>query len=106
MTPGTEHRGPDFDHDAHHYEIVYAIKRPDYEFVFSIPSAHTANVSTAPARFQLCFRGAPPEREVVLNLNTLEDFYDSLGHLLDYVNIERQKSHQAQEPTKLASDRI
>ncbi len=96
MTPCTEHRDTDFEraHDAHGYEIVYVIKRPGYEFALAVPTAHTADVSEASARFQLRFRGAHREREVVLDLKDLEDFYESLSRLMDYVRIERQKSLQ------------
>jgi hypothetical protein len=96
MTRCAEHRDTDFDreHDAQMYEIVYVIKRPGYEFYLSVPTAHTSDMSDASARFQLRFRGSHREQEVVLDLKTLEDFYESLSGLMDYVNIERQKSPQ------------
>ena len=58
MTQRAEHLDADFDRerDANMYEIVYLIKRPGYEFVFSVPTAHTADVSDASALFQLRFR--------------------------------------------------
>jgi len=106
MTPCTAHRDTDFDreHEAHMYEIVYVIKRPGYEFALSVPTAHTADLSEASARFQLRFRGAHPEREVVLDLKDLEDFYESLSRLMDYVSIERQKSIQPGELRHLSTD--
>ena len=97
MTQCTEHPDTDFDreHDANMYEIVYLIKRPGYEFVFSVPTAHTADVSDASALFQLRFRKPHQEQEVVLDLKALEDFYESLSRLMEYVSIERQKSPQS-----------
>ena len=97
MTQCAEHPDTDFDRerDANMYEIVYSIKRPGYEFVFSVPTAHTAGVSDASALFQLRFRKPHQEREVVLDLKALEDFYESLSRLMEYVNIERQKSPQS-----------
>jgi hypothetical protein len=97
MTQCAEHLDTDFDRqrDANMYEIVYVIKRPGYEFVFSVPTAHTADVSDAPALFQLRFGKSHQGREVVLDLQTLEDFYESLSRLMEYVNIERQKSQQS-----------
>ena len=97
MTQRAEHLDTDSDRerDANRYEIVYVIKRPRYEFVFSVPTAHTADVSAPPPLFHLRFRAPPQERGVVLDLKALEDFYESLSHLMEYINIERQKSSQS-----------
>jgi hypothetical protein len=97
MTQCAEHLDADFDRDrdANTYEIVYMIKRPGYEFVFSVPTAHTAAVSAALPLFRLRFRTPPQEREVVLDLNALEDLYESLSRLMEYITIERQKASPA-----------
>jgi hypothetical protein len=81
--------------DAHMYETVYMIKRPGYEFVFSVPTAQTADITALPPRFQLRFRTPPQEREIVLDLEALEEFYESLSRLMEYVNTERQKFPQS-----------
>ena len=96
MTQCTEHPNTDFDRErnANLYEIVYVIKRPGYEFVFSVPTAHNADVGDASALFQLRFRKPLQECEVVLDLKALEDFYESLSRLMEYVRTERQKSPQ------------
>ena len=90
MPQSPEPLDADFDREraANTYEIVYLIKRPGYEFVFSVP---TAALSDASALFQLRFRKLHQEREVVLDLKALEDFYESLSRLMEYVSIERQK---------------
>ena len=96
MTQSPEHLDTDFDRerDANMYEIVYLIKRPGYEFVFSVPTTRIADLSDVSALFQLRFRKPHQEREVVLDLKALEDFYESLSRLMEYVNIERQKCPQ------------
>jgi hypothetical protein len=93
MTQSPEHLDTDFDRerDADRYQIVYLIKRPGYEFVLSVPTAPTADLSGAEALFQLRFRQLHQQREVVLDLKALEDFYDSLSRLMEYLSIERQK---------------
>jgi hypothetical protein len=97
MTQRAEHLDADFDRerDANRYEIVYVSKRPGYEFLFSVPTPHTADVSAAPPLFHLRFRAPHQERGVVLDLKGLEDFYESLSRLMEYINIERQKSSQS-----------
>jgi hypothetical protein len=80
--------------DVHMYETVYMTKRPGYEFVFSVPTARTADITDVSPRFQLRFRTPPQEREIVLDLKALEEFYESLSRLMEYVNTERQKFPQ------------
>ena len=97
MTQCGEHSdtGCNREPDAHMYEIVYVIKRPGYEFVFSVPTARTADLTDVSPRLQLRFRTPHQEREIMLDLKALEDFYESLSRLMEYVNIERQKSPQS-----------
>ncbi len=93
MTQSYEHLDTDCGRgrDADMYQIVYMIKRPGYEFVLAVPTAPTADPSGAEALFQLRFRQLHQQREVVLDLKALEDFYDSLSRLMEYLSIERQK---------------
>lgn len=94
MTQSSEHLDTGFDQerDANMYQILYLLKRPGYEFVFSVPTAQTADLSDPPALFQLRFRKSHQEREVVLDLKELEDFYEGLSRLMEYVHIERLQS--------------
>jgi hypothetical protein len=96
MTQSPEHPDTDSDRerDAQMYEIVYVIKRPGYEFVFSVPTIPSAGLSNVSGLFQLRFRKPHQDREIVLDLKALEDFYESLSRLMEYVNTERQKLPQ------------
>jgi hypothetical protein len=99
MTQCAEPLDADFDRerDANGYEIVYLIKRPRYEFVFSVPTAHWADGSAPPPLFHLRFRAPSQQQGVVLDLEVLEDFYESLSRLMEYIRIERQKSPSSQD---------
>jgi hypothetical protein len=96
MLQSHQHLNSDFDRecDAKMYEIVYLIKRPAYEFAFSVPTAPLADLSHASPLFRLRFRKTHPEHEVVLDLKALEDFYESLTRLIEYVATERGKHPQ------------
>jgi hypothetical protein len=96
MTQSREHLGTDSDRerDAQMYEVVYLIKRPGYEFVFSVPATRSAGLGDALGLFQLRFQKPHQDREIVLDLKALEDFYESLSRLMDDVNTERQKLSQ------------
>jgi hypothetical protein len=96
MARSPEHLDTDFDRerDANGYQIVYLSRRAGYEFVFSVPTARAAYLSGAQALLQVRFRKPPQGPEVVLTLQTLEDFYESLSRLMEYVSTERQKRQQ------------
>jgi hypothetical protein len=81
----------DREREGHRYQVVYLVKRSGYEFVFSVPTTHAAYHSSEQALFQARFPGQHQEQAVVLDLTALEDFYESLSRLMEYVSNERQK---------------
>ena len=99
MTRSPEHLDTDFDRerDANVYQTVYLTRRPGYEFAFSVPTTPAAYLSGAQAFLRVHFRKLPQGREFVLDLKALEDFYESLSRLMEYVSIERQKHPQRSE---------
>jgi len=99
MIRSPEHLDTDFDRerDANTYQMMYLVKRPGYEFVFSVPIMRIADLSGEQARFQIRFRGQHQGQEFVLSLEDLEDFYASLSHLIEYVRIEQQQRPRTDE---------
>jgi hypothetical protein len=94
MTPTPEHRDPDFhrEHDPSRFQVVYLVKRPSYEFVYHSPTAPAAYLSGEQAFVQMRFQDRHRGQAHVLELEVLEDLYESLSRLMEYLNIERQKS--------------
>jgi hypothetical protein len=94
MTPTPEHRDTDFDRerDPNKFQVVYLVKRPGYEFVYYSPTAPAAYLGGEQAFVQMHFPGRHQGQAHVLELEVLEDFYESLSRLMEYLNIERQKS--------------
>jgi hypothetical protein len=94
MTPTPEHRDPDFhrEHDPSRFQVVYLVKRPSYEFVYYSPTAPAAYPSGEQAFVQMRFQDRHRGQAHVLELEVLEDLYESLSRLMEYLNIERQKS--------------
>ena len=92
MTQSPEHLDTDFDRegDGNTHQVVYLVRRPNYEFVFSIPTSRIAYLSGEQARFQIRFRDRHQGQEFVLSLEALEDFYENLSRLIEYVRIEQQ----------------
>ena len=93
MTRSPEPIDGDSDEDPHAnaYQVVYLVKRPTYEFILAIPETQTPSHSERPAVFQVHFRNQPQGQGFMLDLQGLEDFYESLSRLMEYVRIEQQK---------------
>lgn len=70
---------------------MYLAKRPSYEFMFAIPEDHPLFLSADRALFQMRFRDQRWTQDVVLNLGELEDFYERLSQLVEYIKVERER---------------
>ena len=99
MTQPSEHLDTDSDRerDADMYQVIYLIRRSGYEFVLSVPTTRAAYLSGAQARFQVRFRDPHRRQECVLDRKVLEDFYESLCRLMEYVSLERQRHPRKNE---------
>jgi hypothetical protein len=95
MSPEPIDGHSDRERDANAYQVVYLVKRSAYEFTFAVPKAQPPSHSERPAVFQVHFRNQPQGQGFMLDLQGLEDFYESLSRLMEYVRIEQQK-HQGQ----------
>jgi hypothetical protein len=73
------------------YHVVYLVKRPAYEFIFAIPKTPPPFSGGKKPFFQVYFHPHRNYQGVVLQLDELQDFYDSLSHLMEYLQIERQR---------------
>jgi hypothetical protein len=73
------------------YQVMYLAKRPSYQFIFAIPADHPLFLSTDRALCQMWFKDQRQTHDVVLNLAELEDFYEGLTQLVEYIKAEREK---------------
>ncbi len=92
-----EHLDTDFnrERDADMFQVVYLVKRSGYELAFSIPTTHPDYLSGAQAFAQIRFWDRRQGEALVLELKVLEDFYESLSRLMDYVHMEQQRDLRA-----------
>ena len=79
------------EHEVQPYQVVYLAKRPSFEFIFAIPKTPPPFSGGKEAFFQVHFHPHRNRQGVVLQLDELHDFYDSLCQLMEYVQIERQR---------------
>lgn len=74
------------------YQIMYMAKRPSYELMFAISEDHQRFLSADRPLFQVRFKDQRQAHDVVLDLDELEDFYEGLSQLMEYIKIERERS--------------
>jgi hypothetical protein len=86
------HADSDQARDRHLGDVVYLVKRPGYEFVLTVLKAGSQCLKGERVFFQGLFRDQHGGQGVTLDLEELTDFYESLGKLMEYVRIEREKS--------------
>ena len=73
------------------YQVMYLVKRPGYDFIFAIPKDYPLFRNPDRAILQVCLTGQRQSHSFVLNLEELQDFYDGLSHLVEYIRTEREK---------------
>jgi hypothetical protein len=93
MAGSPNHTDADRGWESHEttYHIMYRVKRPRYDFIFAIPLDYPLYLDADRAILQVCFKGQCQSNSGVLDLEELQDFYDSLGHLVEYIRVEREK---------------
>jgi hypothetical protein len=94
-------------------DIIYLAKHPSYEFALtrSMPSYPDPNPEAPLVRLR--FMSQPSRQDLELTVTALEQFYDALGRLLDYVAQERAHwtarrslSAPMADPIGLASEQL
>ena len=73
------------------YQVMYLAKRPSYEFVLAIPEDHLRPLNTGQALVQMRFKDQQQAQDCVLDLKALEDFYEGLSQLVEYIKAERER---------------
>lgn len=86
----------DRERDLQPYHVVYLVKRPAYQFIFAIPKTPPPFSGGSEAFCQIQFHPQRNPQKVILKMDELQNFYDSLGRLMDYVQIERQRRQHQQ----------
>jgi hypothetical protein len=70
------------------YEIRYLVKRSLYEFCFAVPNSQAAHLSEERPLLQVRFKDQCQMPGLVLEIDDMEDFFEGLSRLMEYVHIE------------------
>ena len=90
MTLSPENLDAEFDWDRlmETHEIMYLVKRSSYEFSFAVPRKQVAQLSEDRPLLQVRFKEQCQIFGLVLKIEELEDFFDGLSRLIEYVHAE------------------
>jgi hypothetical protein len=96
MRSSSENVGTEYDwgHIMESHENVYIVKRPSYEFCFAMPRRQAAQLSMERPLLQVYFKGQCQIFELILEIDGVEDFFDGLSRLMEYVHAEEARRQE------------
>jgi hypothetical protein len=71
------------------HEVMYLVKRSSYEFCLAVPRREVSHLSEERPLLQVRFKEQYQTPGLVLEIEELEDFFDGLSRLMEYVRVER-----------------
>jgi hypothetical protein len=74
--------------DCHH--VVFLIKRPAYALSFAVSRTPPSALGAEQALLHMHFTHTRLTCDITLGLNELEDFYEDLLRLMEYIRLERE----------------
>ena len=80
------------EHDALAGDVVYFVRRPQYEFALTMAKTDSDGPERGQPVFRIRFRESSACQESILGFADLQDFYESLCQMMEYVYIEGGKS--------------
>jgi hypothetical protein len=95
LSPGNVDAEFDWDHLSESHEIMYIVKRPAYEFCFAIPRKQANRMDEERSLLCVRFKDQGQMPGLVLEIGQMEDFFEWLSRLMEYVRAEGTK-RQAQ----------
>jgi hypothetical protein len=81
----------DWDHLRETHEIMYVVKRPVYEFCFAVPRKQGNRMGEERPLLYVRFKYQGQMSGLVLEVDQIEDFFEGLCRLMEYVQAEGAK---------------
>ena len=96
MAPPPENSDTEFDQQrlTAGYEIMYFARRPSYEFCLAVPRRRATHSGEQRPFLQVRFKDQSQMPGVILEVGQMEDFFDGLSRLMDYVRAEEAKRQE------------
>jgi hypothetical protein len=84
----------DWDRIMETHEIMYLVKRSSYEFCYAVPRKQVAQLSEECPLLQVRFKEQCQISGLVLKIEEMEDFFDGLSRLIEYVRAEEARRQE------------
>jgi hypothetical protein len=96
MRPSHENVDTEYDwgHIMETHEIMYLVKRLSYEFCFAVPRKQVTHLSEERPLLQVRFKEQCQMPGLVLKIEEIEDFFDGLSRLMEYVLAEEARRQE------------
>jgi hypothetical protein len=88
---GTEY---DWGHIMETHEIICLVKRSLYEFCFAVPTRQVGHLSEERPLLWVRFKEQCQMPGLVLKIEEMEDFFDGLSRLMEYVREEETRRQE------------
>jgi hypothetical protein len=76
------------------HEIMYLVKRSSYEFCLVVPRRQVTHPSEGRPLLQVRFKEQCQTSGLVLKIEEMEDFFDGLSRLMEYVRAEEDRRQE------------
>jgi hypothetical protein len=94
----SSHENVDTEYDGGHimetHEIMHLVKRLSYEFCFAVPRRQVPHLREERPLLQVRFKEQYQMPGLVLKIEEMEDFFDGLSHLMEYVRAEEARRQE------------
>jgi hypothetical protein len=84
----------DWDRIMETHEIMYLVKRSSYEFCLAVPRRQVTHLSEGRPLLQVRFKEQCQTSGLVLKIEEMEDFFDELSRLMEYVRAEEDRRQE------------
>jgi hypothetical protein len=76
------------------HEMIYLVKQSSYEFCLAVPRRQVTHLSEGRPLLQVRFKEQCQMPGLVLKIEEMEDFFDGLSRLMEYVRDEETRRQE------------
>jgi hypothetical protein len=84
----------DWEHIMQTHEIMCLVKLSSYEFCLAVPRRQVTHLSEGRPLLQVRFKEQCQMPGLVLKIEEMEDFFDRLSRLMEYVRAEERRRQE------------
>jgi hypothetical protein len=94
LSPETVNSEIDRERRIDIHEIMYLVKRPLYDFCLTVPRMGATGQGNGRPLLQVRFKDQCLKPDFVLEIDEMEDFFEDLCQLMEYVRAEKVRRQE------------